>query len=165
MHLVGQVAPLFKAASYDPKAKSHTITELSKLTKENKWVILFFYPLDFSSLCPKELKELAEYENDFKSLNTEVLTISIDSPYSHEAWVEKELKNFPYTMLSDITKRLSRDYGVHEEEKGVALRGTFIIDPVGNVQHHQCNNLSIKRSSKHLIETLTEVQKQYDSNK
>jgi alkyl hydroperoxide reductase subunit AhpC len=165
MHLVGQVAPLFKTTSYDPKSKTHTVTELSKLTQENKWVLLFFYPLDFSSLCPIELRELSEYQSDFKSLNTEVLTVSIDSPYSHEAWVEKDLKDFPYTMLSDITKRLSRDYGVHDEVKGVALRGTFIVDPEGYVQHHQCNNLNTKRSSSHLIETLKEVQKQYESKK
>lgn len=156
MHLVGQVAPLFDAPAFNPKTNTHETVSLEAL--KGKWVILFFYPLDFSSVCPKELNELNKHASSFKELNTEVLTVSIDSSYSHEAWVEKELKNFSFTMLSDLTKRLSRDYGVLEETRGVSLRGTFIIDPDGLVQHHQCNNLKTIRSVSELVETLKRTQ-------
>ena len=156
MHLVGQVAPLFDAPAYKPQSKKHENVSLESL--RGKWVVLFFYPLDFSSICPKELKELKEHSEKFKELDCEVLTASVDSPYSHEAWVDKELKDFSYSMLSDITKRMSRDYGVLDEEKGIALRATFIIDPEGRVQHHTCNNLKTTRSITELLETLKNTQ-------
>lgn len=156
MHLVGQVAPLFDAPAYNPETNQHETVSLEAL--KGKWLVLFFYPLDFSKVCPKELNELKEHSKAFKELNCEVLTVSIDSPYSHEAWVEKELKDFPFPMLSDLTKRMSRDYGVLNEERGVSLRGTFIIDPEGVVQHHHCNNLKTTRSIPELIETLKRTQ-------
>lgn len=157
MHLVGQVAPLFDAPSFNPETKKHESVSLEAL--KGKWVVLFFYPLDFTSVCPKELNELKKHSKDFKSLNCEVLSISIDSTYSHQAWVENELHDFPYNMVSDITKRIARDYGVLDDVKGIALRGTFIIDPMGIVQHHHCNNLSTTRSIQELVETLKRTQK------
>jgi len=156
MHLVGQVAPLFDAQTFNPKTKKHESVSLEAL--KGKWVILFFYPLDFTSVCPKELNQLTNHEKDFSSLNCEVLSISVDSTYSHEAWVDKELKDYPFKMVSDVTKRISRDFGVLDEVKGIALRGTFIIDPDGIVQHHQCNNLKTTRSVSELVETLKRTQ-------
>ena len=156
MHLVGQVAPLFDAPAYNPQTNKQETASLETL--KGKWLILFFYPLDFSKICPKELNELKKHSKAFKKLDCEVLTISIDSPYSHEAWVAKELKDFPFLMLSDLTKRISRDYGVLNEDRGVSLRGTFIIDPEGRVQHHLCNNLKTMRAIPELIETLKRIQ-------
>lgn len=156
MHLVGQVAPLFDVPIFNPQTQKHESISLESL--RGKWVVLFFYPLDFTSVCPKELNELQSFSEDFSKLNCEVLSISIDSTYSHQAWAEKELRDFPYKMVSDLTKRMSRDYGVLDEVKGVALRGTFIIDPEGRVQHHHCNNLNTTRSIHDLVETLKRTQ-------
>jgi peroxiredoxin (alkyl hydroperoxide reductase subunit C) len=156
MHLVGHVAPLFDAPAYNPNTNEHETVSLGAL--KGKWVVLFFYPLDFSKVCPVELNELNDHKKNFDSMDCEVLTISIDSPYSHEAWVEKTLKGFSLKMLSDLTKRISRDYGVLHEERGVSLRATFIIDPEGVVQHHLCNNLSTTRSTTELLATLKRLQ-------
>jgi len=120
--------------------------------------LLFFYPLDFTFVCPTEIKELQSKISDFKALNCEVLTVSVDSTYSHEAWCKTELGNLDFAMLSDITKRMSRDYGVLDEDSGLALRGTHIIDPEGFVQFSLCHNMKIGRNISEILRTLAALQ-------
>jgi len=158
MHLVGQVAPLFEAPCYDPE--TNKISNVSLEDLKSRWVILFFYPLDFSSVCPTELIALSSVQDQFKSLNAELLTISVDSAYSHKAWAEGELKDheLKFKLVSDLTKRMSRDYGVLDEDSGVSLRGSFIIDPEGKVQYHLCHNLKTARNIPELLETLKALQ-------
>lgn len=122
-----------------------------------KWLVLFFYPLDFSSLCPTEITSLDMSYDKFKEMNTDVLSISVDSIYSHRAW-KKEIGNIKFGMISDITKEISRVYGVLLEEKGIALRGTFIIDPQGVLRSAQVNETAIGRNIDEILRTLQACQ-------
>lgn len=155
MNLINHPAPLFDAAAFLPDG-SHGEVSLEAL--KGKWVLLFFYPLDFTFVCPTELKELEKNYSKFKALNTEVLSVSVDSTYSHEAWAKNSLGKISFPMVSDITKRMSRDYGVLDEESGLSLRGTFIIDPDGKVQFSLCHNLKVGRNIPELIEALKALQ-------
>lgn len=96
-------------------------------------MVLFFYPLDFTFVCPTEIISFSDRMNEFKALNTEVVGVSVDSHFSHLAWCQIERKkggvgNLGYPLLSDITKKISYDYGILIKDAGIALRGTFVID-------------------------------------
>lgn len=155
MNLINHMAPLFDAPAFTSD-KKHAKVDLQSL--RGKWVLLFFYPLDFTFVCPTEIKELNKSIDEFKAKNCEVLSVSIDSTYSHEAWSKADLGNLNFHMLSDITKRMSRDYGVLDEDSGVSLRGTFLIDPEGRVQYSLCHNLSVGRNIPEILKTLEALQ-------
>ena len=122
-----------------------------------KWVLLFFYPLDFTFVCPTELEELSRKNADFEKINTQVLGVSVDSVYSHQAWM-KEMGDFTYPLLSDITKNISSDYNVLLEEEGISLRGAFIIDPEGVVKSIVINDNCIGRNIDELFRTVEALQ-------
>jgi len=118
---------------------------------KGKFVVLFFYPLDFTFVCPTELIALDERHEDFLKLNAQVIGCSIDSHFSHLGWInlkrsEGGLGNIRYPLLSDINKEIARKYDVLIEKDGVALRGMFIIDPNGILRHITVNDLPIGRS-------------------
>ncbi len=119
-----------------------------------KWLVLFFYPLDFTFVCPTEITGFSKRLSEFKALNAEVLGGSTDSVHSHKAWL-KELGDLHFTLFSDITHEMSKDYGVLIPEKGIALRGTFIIDPEGILRYAVTHDLSVGRS---ITETLRVLQ-------
>jgi peroxiredoxin 2/4 len=119
-----------------------------------KWVLLFFYPLDFTFVCPTELIELSKRNKEFEALGAQVLGISVDSVYSHEAWL-KEIGNFNYPLLSDITKKISKSYNVLLKEKGISLRGAFIIDQEGILKCYMVNDLAIGRNVDELLRLIT----------
>ena len=143
---IGQKAPEFTMEGYfKGEKKKYSLSDF-----KGKWKIIFFYPLDFTFVCPTELVELSKRNEDFEKINTQILGVSVDSVYSHEAWL-KELGDFNYPLLSDITKNVSWDYNVLLEEEGVSLRGAFIIDPDGVLQSYMVNNLSIGRNVDELL--------------
>ncbi len=118
---------------------------------KGKWLVLFFYPLDFTFVCPTEIRAFSEKYDEFKKAGAEVLAISTDSVFSHRAWITTAPEkgglgplNFP--LASDITKDVSRDYGVLLEDKGIALRGLFIVDPDGMLQYEVVHALNVGRS-------------------
>lgn len=118
---------------------------------KGKWLILFFYPLDFTFVCPTEIKAFSDRMEDFKKAGAEVLGVSTDSVFSHRAWIQTAsdkngLGTINYPLASDITKDVSRDYGVLLEDKGIALRGLFIIDPDGILQYQVVHALNVGRS-------------------
>lgn len=118
---------------------------------KGKNVILLFYPLDFTFVCPTEILAFSDRIEDFRKKNTEVVGISTDSKFSHLAWVntkreEGGIANLQYPLVADFTKSISRSYGVLEEEGGVAFRGLFLIDKNGTIQHMTINNLPLGRS-------------------
>jgi len=123
-----------------------------KLSDYNgKYLVLFFYPLDFTFVCPTEIIAFSDRIKDFKEVNTELLAVSVDSHFSHLAWVNTPRKqggigDIQIPVLSDLTKQISRDYGVLIEESGLALRGLFIIDPKGIVRQITINDLPVGRS-------------------
>lgn len=150
---VGKVAPFFRAEGYHKGKKAHYSLE----DYEGDWKVLFFYPLDFTFVCPTELVELSKKADAFEDLDAQILGISVDSVYSHEAWL-KELGDFNYPLLSDITKQISRDYNVLIEDEGISLRGTFIINPEGIVKHIMVNDLNIGRNIDELLRVLKALQ-------
>jgi alkyl hydroperoxide reductase subunit AhpC len=117
---------------------------------KGKWVLLFFYPLDFTFVCPTELVELSRRHKEFQDINAQALGVSVDSVYSHQAWL-KELGDFHYPLLSDITRKVSRQYHVLLEEAGISLRGAFIIDPDGILKSYIVNDLSVGRNIDELL--------------
>jgi peroxiredoxin (alkyl hydroperoxide reductase subunit C) len=127
---------------------------------KGKWVVLFFYPADFTFVCPTELGDLARNYEAFRKLDTEVMVASTDKVVSHKAWhdTSETIKQIKYPMLADPTGRLCRDYGVMIEESGEALRGTFIIDPEGILRSFEINDTSMGRSTDELLRKLQAAQ-------
>jgi len=145
--LVGKKAPEFKA----DVVVNGEFKEVSLAEYRGKYVLLFFYPLDFTFVCPTELHAFQEKLGEFKKLNTEVLGVSVDSKFSHLAWLNtsKEdggIKGVGYPIISDINKTIARDYDVLITEAGVALRGAFLIDKDGIVRHQTVNDLPLGRN-------------------
>jgi alkyl hydroperoxide reductase subunit AhpC len=124
---------------------------------KGKWVILFFYPLDFTFVCPTEIKAFTKHNKEIEDLNAIVLGASVDSKYSHLAWMD-DIGEQSYPLLSDITKEVSRAYGVLVESEGTALRGTFIIDPDGILRWMVVHDASIGRSVEETIRVLQALQ-------
>ncbi|MBN2080173.1 MAG: peroxiredoxin [Spirochaetes bacterium] len=133
------------------------ITRINLADYRGKWVVLFFYPGDFTFVCPTELKELADYFPEFRSLGAEVLSISTDSAHVHRAWRlhEKSLARVSYPMLADRSGRLSRAMGVYNEGKGTAHRASFIVNPEGAVVAFEVHHDSIGRSADELLRKLS----------
>jgi alkyl hydroperoxide reductase subunit AhpC len=153
---IGQKAPDFKTGAY----VNGQITEvtLSEYTKAGKWVVLFFYPLDFTFVCPTEILSFSEAVSEFAKLNVQVLGGSVDSVYSHKAWSESSLGAVNYPLFSDITHAISRDYSVLNEAKGISFRGVFIIDPEQTVRSYTVNDLSVGRNVDEIIRTVQAFQ-------
>ncbi|GAB2229547.1 hypothetical protein Droror1_Dr00013793 [Drosera rotundifolia] len=158
--LVGNVAPDFEAeAVFDQEFIKVKLSEYIG----KKYVILFFYPLDFTFVCPTEITAFSDRHAEFEKLNTEILGVSIDSVFSHLAWVQTDRKSgglgdLKYPLISDVTKSISKSYNVLIPGQGIALRGLFIIDKEGIIQHSTINNLAIGRSVDETLRTLQALQ-------
>jgi len=150
---VASPAPGFRCEAFvDGKFEHISLDDYS-----GQWVVLFFYPLDFTFVCPTEIKEFNAKADEFKKVNAQILGISVDSVYSHQAW-SKDLGKLNFPLLSDITKEVSMDYAVLLEEQGIALRGTFIIDPDGILRAMNVYDLPIGRSVKETLRVLNACQ-------
>jgi peroxiredoxin (alkyl hydroperoxide reductase subunit C) len=158
--LVGNVAPDFDAeAVFDQEFIKVKLSDYIG----KKYVVLFFYPLDFTFVCPTEITAFSDRHSEFEKMNTEILGVSIDSVFSHLAWVQTDRKSgglgdLNYPLVSDVTKSISKSYGVLIPDQGVALRGLFIIDKEGVIQHSTINNLAIGRSVDETMRTLQALQ-------
>ncbi len=147
---VGSYAPDFTANSYFKGEFKETT--LSNYLKDGKWIVLFFYPLDFTFVCPTEIKQFSAMAKDFENEGAQILGVSVDSEYSHKAWVESDLGEMNFPLVSDLTKEITAAYGILHPN-GVALRGTFIIDPEGILHHATINNLPIGRNVEETLRT------------
>jgi alkyl hydroperoxide reductase subunit AhpC len=124
-----------------------------------RWVVLFFYPLDFTLVCPTEIRGFNAAREQIRTLNGEFLAVSVDSKYSHLAWIERgDLGKLEFPLLSDFTKEVARSYGILDEETGAAQRGLFIIDPEGFIQHIVVHNGKVGRSVDETVRVLTALQ-------
>jgi len=156
---VGQQAPDFTAtAVFDQEFQKVQLSEY-----RGKYVVLFFYPLDFTFVCPTEITAFSDRYKEFSSKNTEVLGISVDSEYSHLAWLQTDreaggLGDIAYPLISDLNKTIAKDYNVLDEEAGVAVRGLFIIDPDGVIMHATVNNLPVGRNVDETLRVLQAFQ-------
>lgn len=125
---------------------------------KGKWVVLFFYPLDFTFVCPTEITSFRDKLKEFEKLNAVVIGASIDSVYSHQAWIKNQLGELGFPLASDINKEVSRRYGILLEDKGISLRGTFIIDPEGNLKWVLVHDLGVGRNTDEVIRSLAALQ-------
>lgn len=132
------------------------LTTVKLASYKGKWIVLFFYPADFSFVCPTELTEMADQYERFKKAGAEVLAISTDSALVHRAWAEHHegIGKIRFPMLSDRSGRLSRAMGVYVEDKGTALRASFVVDPDGTVIAAEMHDDSIGRSAAELLRKL-----------
>ena len=149
--LVGHKAPEF---SLDAVVGKGDFVKVSLSDFQGKWVVLFFYALDFTSVCPTEIMELSRREAEFKRLNAVILGCSVDSVYSHKAWITANLGPLSFPLLSDIRREVSKAYDCFIEEKGFSGRAAFIVDPQGVVQYELHHNSDVGRSVTELVRVL-----------
>ncbi len=156
---VGQLAPDFTAtAVFEEEFKTIKLSDY-----RGQYIVLFFYPLDFTFVCPTEVAAFSDRHSEFAELNAEILGVSVDSEFAHLAWIQTDRKDggvgeLAFPLVSDLSKTISEQYGVLETEAGIALRGLFIIDSEGIVQHITINNFSFGRSLDETLRILKAVQ-------
>jgi alkyl hydroperoxide reductase subunit AhpC len=160
MCLVSNVAPDFELEGYfKGQIEKYKLSDYRR-----KWVILLFYPLDFTFVCPTEVLNFSATAEQFGKLNCQIFGISVDSVFVHKAWVETKREDgglggsLNYPLLSDLNKGTTRDYGILMEKEGVALRGLFLISPEGIVMHSTINSLSVGRSVNEAMRVLKAFQ-------
>lgn len=158
---VGKPAPNFKATAVMPDNSFKD--DFSLEDYRGKYVVVFFWPLDFTFVCPTEILEFNKFLPEFEKRNTQVIGVSTDSQFSHLAWKNTPIEeggigNVQFPMVSDFTKEISKEYGVLVEEAGVALRGSFLIDKEGVLHHQVVNNLSLGRNIKEMIRMIDALQ-------
>lgn len=156
MSLVGKKAPEFSAKAI---VNNEIIDHFSLSDFQGKYVVFFFYPLDFTFVCPTELHAFQEKLKEFEKRNAQLIACSIDSWFSHAAWLDipKEkggIRGVSYPIVSDITKSIARDFEVLKEEAGIAYRGLFLIDRDGIIRHQLVNDLPLGRSVDEVIRLL-----------
>ena len=160
---VGLTAPHFTANAFDPALPSNApVRPISLSDYAGRWLVFFWYPSDFTHVCPTEITALSDRLEEFLELDCDVLGASTDSEECHRAWtlVPREangIAGVQFPLLSDRTHRIAREYGVLVEEMGLTLRGLFIIDPEGMVQHATVNNLNVGRSVSETLRVLQAV--------
>ena len=151
---VGEIVPDFEADAYFPEKDE--IGKLRFSDYRGKWVVLAFYPADFTFVCPTELEELADYYDEFRKEGAEIISVSTDTAYVHKAWHDTSagIRKIRYPMLADPAGKVCRLFGTYIEDEGVSWRATFIIDPDGKVVHMDMHDLSIGRSAKEILRRL-----------
>jgi alkyl hydroperoxide reductase subunit AhpC len=156
--LVQKDAPDFKATAVDGKL----FKDIQLADYKGKWLVLFFYPLDFTFVCPTEITAFSDRVEDFKKVGCEVLGCSIDSQFTHLAWINTPRKDgglgdIKYPLLADISKKIAADYGVLTEG-GIALRGLFLINPEGKVAYNVTHDLGVGRNVDEVLRVLKAFQ-------
>jgi peroxiredoxin (alkyl hydroperoxide reductase subunit C) len=150
---VGQKIKDFVLEAYDPTEGGFTTVDSAKLRKKKKWLILFFYPADFTFVCPTELADLAAKHAKLKKLGAEVVSVSTDTKFAHLAWKNDErlLKDVKFLMAADPNGGVSRFFDVLDPESGLDLRGTFIINPEGTLVSSEVNFYNVGRNADELV--------------
>lgn len=159
---VGHPAPDFNVSAYH-RTKDGTDAQFGQVKLadfKGKWVCLFFYPLDFTFVCPTEIVAFNKALGEFEDRNCALLTASTDSTYSHKGWCDAhaDLKSLKYPMLADTNHKLSEAYGVLDEEKGIAYRGVFLIDPNGVTRWLAVHDLGVGRNVDEVLRVLDALQ-------
>lgn len=160
MSLVQKKAPDFTAQAV---LADGTFKQISLKDYAGKWVVLFFYPLDFTFVCPTEIIAFSDKVKEFKAINAEVIGVSVDSHFTHLAWRNTPRKDggigtIDYPLVADLNKSIARDYGVLIEEAGIALRGLFVIDPKGVVRTATIHDLPVGRNVDEAIRVIQAFQ-------
>jgi lipoyl-dependent peroxiredoxin subunit C len=157
---VGKQFPKFNLKAVVSKDPKTAFTEVNNGTYKGKWLVAFFYPKDFTFVCPTEIKGFDELSGQFKERDAQLLTFSTDSEFVHLAWRthEESLKNLSFPMVSDIKRELTQALGILDEAEGVAQRATFIVDPEGVIRFVYVTDLSVGRNPKEVLRVLDGLQ-------
>jgi peroxiredoxin (alkyl hydroperoxide reductase subunit C) len=156
MVMINKPAPEFTQDAF----VNNEIKKISLSDYKGKWVVLFFYPADFTFVCPTELGELADHYDQIKAMNTEVISVSTDTAFVHKAWHDhsETIKKIQFPMLADPTRQVCKDYLTLIEEEGLSLRATILIDPEGIVKAFEFHDNSIGRSVEELMRKIQAAQ-------
>ncbi|HHT43289.1 MAG TPA: peroxiredoxin [Firmicutes bacterium] len=156
MSLIGKEVSDFQVKAFH----NGEFRDVSKADLMGKWSVFVFYPADFTFVCPTELSDLADLYEEFQKIGTEVYSVSTDSHFVHKAWHDASatIQKIQYPMLADPTGKLSRDFEVYIEDEGMALRGSFIINPQGKIVSYEINDNSIGRDASELLRKVQAAQ-------
>ena len=160
MRTVGQPFPAFRLKAVVGPADAKRFEELSDASHPGRWKVVFFWPMDFTFVCPTEIAEFGRRNGDFADRDAQVLGASTDTQYVHLAWRKNhpDLKNLPFPMLADTKRELSLALGVLHEGEGVPLRATFIVDPEGTIRFASANDLAVGRNVDEVLRVLDALQ-------
>jgi peroxiredoxin (alkyl hydroperoxide reductase subunit C) len=160
MLTVGDRLPEFKLKSVVHTEPGQEFTDLTDKSHPGKWLVLFFWPKDFTFVCPTEIAEFGRQNGQFKERGAQLLGASTDTEYVHLAWRthDRTLKDLPFPMLADTKRELSNALGILDKEEGVALRATFIVNPEGVIQWVSVNNLDTGRNVSEVVRALDALQ-------
>lgn len=150
---VGQDVPDFEMETYNPAESAFGRFSLAEQKRDKKWTVLVFYPADFTFVCPTELADLAEKQEELEKLGATVVSVSTDTKFSHLAWRNSErlLEKVRYTMAADTTGEVGHMLGVYDHDTGLELRGTFIINPEGRLVSSEVNYYNVGRDANELL--------------
>ncbi len=156
MSLINTPIKPFSATAY----QNGKFIPVTNETLKGKWAVLMFYPADFTFVCPTELEDLADFHPQFKDLGVEVYGVSTDSHFAHKAWHDTSdaIKKVNYALIGDPTQQLSRNFEVLIEEEGMALRGTFVINPEGIIKLMEVHDNGIGRDASELLRKVKAAQ-------
>jgi NADH-dependent peroxiredoxin subunit C len=156
MPVINSTLPTFKVQAYHNGA----FKTVSDADVRGKWAVFFFYPADFTFVCPTELADLAERYSELQKIGVEVYSVSTDTHFVHKAWHDTSdtIKKVTYPMLADPTGTLTRGFGVHIEEEGLAYRGTFVVDPSGKIKIAEIHDNGIGRNADELLRKIQAAQ-------
>ena len=156
MSIINSQIPEFKVQAY----ANGKFTEVSNKDLAGKWSIFFFYPADFTFVCPTELGDLADNYAEFKKMGVEIYSVSTDTHFTHKAWhdASETIKKIKYVMLADPTHALSKAFGVHIDEAGLSYRGTFVVNPEGKIKIVEIHDNGIGRDAKELLRKVQAAQ-------
>ena len=158
MLLVNTKIKPFCAMAFKPNEKD--FVEVNSQELQGKWSIFFFYPADFTFVCPTELEDLADNYDEFTALGVDIFTVSTDSHFCHKAWYDSSdaIRKIKYTMISDNTFEISRNFEILRESEGRSERGTFVVDPDGIIQVVEITCEGVGRDANHLLEKVKAAQ-------
>lgn len=157
---VGKKFPQFKLKATVSNEMKNAFQDITNDTYKGKWLVVFFYPKDFTFVCPTELKGFADLYGEFREREAQILAASVDSEFVHLAWRQnhQDLKNLPFPMLADVKRELSQELGIIDENEGVAQRAAFIVDPEGIIRFVYATDLSVGRNPKEVLRILDGLQ-------
>lgn len=157
---VGSKFPSFNLTGVVSNDIQNAFKPISNETYKGQWLVAFFWPKDFTFVCPTEIAEFGSLNSEFQDRDAQVLGVSVDSEFVHLAWRQnkEELQDLPFPMLSDIKRELSQQLGILDEEAGVSQRATFIVDPEGITRFVMVTDLNVGRNVKEVLRVLDALQ-------
>jgi peroxiredoxin (alkyl hydroperoxide reductase subunit C) len=160
MLTVGDQLPSFDVNAVVSNEQARAFERITDASNEGKWKVIFFWPKDFTFVCPTEIAAFGKLNGDFKDRDTVLYGVSIDSEFVHLAWRRShpDLKDLPFPMLADVKREISQAFGVLDRKEGVALRATFIVDPQNVIRFASVNDLNVGRNPEEVLRVLDALQ-------